>query len=112
MTDAKFNEEVFNQNYKLLEEVKEDATGIPPSSETILADCVDVTVSGNKVCLELPLNIGRSCISIPVRVPNGTVAQACISICRTGRIVRIPCGVAVYVKVAGIEVASQKWGCC
>ncbi|BDA86694.1 hypothetical protein Sa4125_42360 [Aureimonas sp. SA4125] len=84
--------------------------GLPPSSElSVLAQCISVTVSNNKVCLNLPLGIGSVCLPIPISFPNGTVAQACLSICTTWG---LPTGVKVSVIVAGITIVQQTFGKC
>lgn len=94
-------------------------TGVQPprASDTIrdsralclLAECISVKVEDNKVCLELPLNLGKECIPIPVEIPNGTVASACLHVCTTWG---IPTGVRVIVAVAGAVVAEMTWGKC
>ena len=48
-----------------------------------LAECISVTVKDHKVCLDLPLGIGSVCIPIPISVPEGTAAQACLRAPRT-----------------------------
>ena len=73
------------------------------------AQCIYVTVENNKVCIELPLGFGKHCISIPVSFPNGTVGQACLSICTTWG---IPTGIKVSIIIAGITVVSQTFGKC
>lgn len=75
----------------------------------VQAQCISVTVSGGKICLNLPLRIGRVCLPIPSFVPNGTAAQACIGICTTWG---IPTGVRVTVSVAGRTVVSKTFGKC
>lgn len=75
----------------------------------LLAECISVTVEDNKICIDLPLGLGKHCISIPVNVPNGTAAQACLKICTT---FGIPTGVEVSVIVAGVTIVSQKFGKC
>lgn len=75
----------------------------------MLAECISVTVSGNQVCLNLPLGLGNACLPIPFNVPNGTVAQACLSICTT---FGIPTGVKVQVIVGGITIVEQTFGKC
>jgi hypothetical protein len=111
MTDAnlaKFNEDKFDQNYELLKRSKNN-TNIQSSSQKILAECIAVTVEDNDVCLTLPLGFGDVCVTVPIDIPNGTVAEACIDICKK---YGFPCGVEVFVSVAGTRVASQSWGCC
>lgn len=76
---------------------------------SILAECISVTIGDHKVCINLPLGLGRHCIPIPVRFPDGTAAQACLSICTTWG---IPTGVKVSVIVAGVTIVSQGFGKC
>lgn len=74
-----------------------------------LAECISVTVKNNKICLNLPLGIGSVCIPIPLSVPDGTAAQACLHICTTWG---IPTGVKVTVSVAGVQIVSKTFGKC
>lgn len=75
----------------------------------LLAECVKVTVEDHKVCLDLPLGLGKHCISIPVSIPDGSVGEACLKICTTWG---IPTGVEVSVIIGGVTVVSQKFGKC
>ena len=75
----------------------------------VSAECISVTVENHKVCINLPLHLGNHCISIPVNIPEGTVGQACLSICTTWG---IPTGVKVSVIIGGITVISQTFGKC
>jgi hypothetical protein len=74
---------------------------------TLLAQCISVTVNNHRVCLNLPLGIGRRCIRLPFNIPNGTAAQACLSICT---IFGIPTGVCVRVRIGGVTVVNQCFG--
>ena len=76
---------------------------------TTLAECISVVVRQRKVCLDLPLGLGQHCIPIPISVPEGTAAKACLTLCTTWG---IPTGVKVDVKVAGIGIVSQSFGKC
>jgi hypothetical protein len=76
---------------------------------SISAQCISVTTADHKICLNLPLHIGRVCLPLPVSVPNGTAAQACLSICTT---FGIPTGVKVTVSVAGHIVITKSFGKC
>ena len=71
--------------------------------------CISVTVNNNKICINLPLGLGSACLPIPLNIPNGTAAEACIDICTTWG---LPTGVTVSVKVAGVTVVSQSFGKC
>lgn len=76
---------------------------------SVLAECISVTVGDNEVCINLPLGLGSHCIPIPISFPNGTAAQACLSICTTWG---IPTGAKVSVIIAGVTVVSQGFGKC
>lgn len=75
----------------------------------VAAECVAITVENNKVCIDLPLGLGKHCLNLPVSIPNGTAGKACLSICTTWG---IPTGVKVSVVIAGITVVSQTFGKC
>jgi hypothetical protein len=76
---------------------------------TLRAECVSVDVEDNKVCLKLPLGIGNSCIPLPISIPNGTAARACLYICTT---FGVPTGVKVTVSVLDEVVAKKSFGKC
>ena len=76
---------------------------------SLLAECISVTIEGNKVCVNLPLGIGSVCLPIPISIPNGTAAEACLSICTTWG---IPTGVKVTVSAHGHVVVEQSFGKC
>ena len=73
------------------------------------AECITVEVENHQICLDLPMKLGKHCIGIPINFPNGTDAQACLSLCAHWG---IPTGVEVTVKILGVTVASQKFGKC
>jgi len=75
----------------------------------ITAQCISVTVNGGQVCLELPLGLGKFCFPVPPVFPNGTVGQACLSICTTWG---IPTGVRVTVSIAGNVILEKTFGKC
>lgn len=75
----------------------------------VAAECVKVTTENHKVCINLPLGLGKHCLNLPVSIPDGTVGQACLSICTTWG---IPTGVKVSVVIAGVTVVSQTFGKC
>ena len=79
------------------------------SEYAALAECISVTVKDHKICLDLPLGIGSVCIPIPISVPEGTAAQACLSICTTWG---FPTGVKVTISVAGVTIISKTFGKC
>lgn len=75
----------------------------------LAAGCISVVVDGGKICLELPLGLGKFCFPIPPVFPNGTAAQACLSICTTWG---IPTGVRVTVSIAGNVILEKTFGKC
>jgi hypothetical protein len=85
--------------------------GVPMQSGSLVVgvQCISVTVENNQVCINLPLGIGNYCFTIPISFPNGTVGQACLSICTT---LGFPTGVKVTVEFAGVTVISQSFGKC
>ena len=83
--------------------------GMQEGNLSMAAQCISVTTANHKVCITLPLGIGKRCFTLPVNVPNGTVGKACLSICTWHG---IPTGVKVTVVVAGVTVISQSFGRC
>ncbi|KJS09034.1 MAG: hypothetical protein VR78_17010 [Hoeflea sp. BRH_c9] len=75
----------------------------------LAAACISVTVDNGKICLNLPLGIGKVCLPIPPFIPNGTAAEACLSICTT---LGFPTGVKVTVSVAGKVIVTKSFGGC
>ena len=75
----------------------------------VLAQCIGVSVQERRVCLNLPLGFGSACLPIPINIPDGTAAQACLGICTTWG---FPTGLRVSVIVAGISIVSQTFGKC
>lgn len=73
------------------------------------ATCIAVTVNNGKVCLKLPVIDKSVCLPIPSFIPNGTAAQACLSICTT---LGFPTGVCVTVSALGKTVVHQCFGAC
>ena len=86
------------------------ARPVPTGSEvSLFAECISVTVTNNQICLNLPLGFGSICIPIPLSIPDGTAASACLSICTTWG---IPTGIKVSVIVAGVTIVQQTFGVC
>ena len=75
----------------------------------VAAECISVTTEDHKVCVNLPLGLGKHCISIPVSIPDGTAGKACLTLCTTWG---IPTGVKVSVEIGGVTVVSQSFGKC
>jgi hypothetical protein len=61
-------------------------------------------VRNGKVCLSLPLGLGSICLPIPLHIPDGTAASACLSI-RT--VWGFPTGVCVSVSALGNEIVRK-----
>lgn len=76
---------------------------------SILAQCISVNVTNHRVCLRLPLGIGNVCLPIPLPIPNGTAAEACLSICTWWG---IPVGACVRIVVGGKEIVKRCFGKC
>jgi len=74
----------------------------------LLDGCVSVTVDHGQACLHIPY-AGDVCVSVPDSIPSGTVAEACVSVCKK---FGVPVGAKVTVKVLGQQVACQSWGRC
>jgi len=96
-------------HFEALGAAPQDLGNTHVSCVSLAGGCISVTVENNKVCVDLPLGLGKHCLPIPLSVPNGTAAQACLNICTTWG---IPTGVSVSVKVAGVTVVSQSFGKC
>lgn len=75
---------------------------------SVSGGCISVTVGNHQICLNLPI-VGKHCIPVPVNLPNGTAAQACLSICTTWG---IPTGVKVTISVAGHVIVTKSFGKC
>jgi len=75
----------------------------------LAAQCIGVTVENHKVCLNLPLGFGKHCLPLPVSIPDGTAAEACLDICTK---FGIPTGLKVSIKVAGATVLQETFGIC
>ncbi len=104
--------ETAKKHYQALAAAKQSTAGDSIADDghlKLLASCISVTVSGGKICLNLPLGIGSVCLPIPAVFPDGTAAQACLSICTTWG---IPTGVKVTVAIAGQIVVEKSFGKC
>jgi hypothetical protein len=78
------------------------------SRPSILDDCVAVTIEDGEACLEIDY-AGEVCVSVPEWVPNGTVAEACVKVCKKWG---VPVGARLKIIVAGVSVACDSWGDC
>ena len=123
MEDYSFDEEAIADAIKSAQTTHSDATantkgvafdmskgrGMQDGPLSIAAQCISVTTANRKICINLPLGIGKRCFTVPVNIPNGTVGKACISICS---IFGIPTGFRVTVVIAGVTIISQSFGKC
>jgi hypothetical protein len=75
----------------------------------VAAQCISVKVQNHKVCLKLPLGIGSICLPLPINIPNGTAAEACLDICTTWG---FPTGVRVTISVLGKVIVRKTFGKC
>lgn len=94
---------------KILDERVRIINPIDDGHIRIAAQCISVTVDNGRICLNLPLGIGKFCLPIPSIIPNGTAAQACLDICTTWG---IPTGVRVTVSVAGKVIVEKTFLKC
>jgi tetrahydromethanopterin S-methyltransferase subunit H len=70
------------------------------------AECIGVVAQNGRVCLKIPI-VGTVCIPVNFGLPNGTAAEACVSVkTKWG----FPVGVCVEVRAAGITIVKQCWG--
>jgi hypothetical protein len=70
------------------------------------AECIGVVAKNGRVCLKIPI-VGTVCIPVNFGLPDGTAAEACVSLkTRWG----IPTGVCVEVRAAGVSLVKQCWG--
>ena len=123
MAEYSFSEEAIQNAIKAAQASHNDAIannrltsfdisqGVPmqPGTLVVGASCISVTVENGKVCLYLPLGIGKYCFTIPSIFPDGTAGQACLSICTTWGLAM---GLKVTVIIAGVTVISQSFGKC
>lgn len=77
--------------------------GIRPS----ISFCASVSVQNGQVCVNIPI-LGTKCIPIPLPLPSGTAAQACVSTCGSW----IPTGACITVTALGKQVAHECIGSC
>ncbi len=84
---------------------------MPDLSGCILtgAEVISVIVGDHKVCLKLPMNLGKHCIVIPSRFPNGTEANVCLDVCSKRG---VSAGVKISIIMGGVKVASASFGEC
>ena len=69
-----------------------------------LSKCVSVVVRDNEICLEIPF-IGDLCVELPIPVPDGEVAEACVEL-------KFPACVRITVTVLGRTVVDEEFGVC
>lgn len=79
--------------------------GVRPS----ISFCASVSVQNGKVCVSIPV-LGEICIPIPLTLPSGTAAQACVSTCDI--LGGIPTGACITVTALGHQVTRQCVGAC
>jgi hypothetical protein len=70
------------------------------------AGCIGLVSQGSQVCLRVPI-VGDLCV--PVDLPDGTFAEACVDLCTHWG---IPTGVCVRIRAAGANIFSQCFGWC
>ncbi|MGB5981310.1 MAG: hypothetical protein WBG46_04125 [Nonlabens sp.] len=75
----------------------------------VAAECISVSVDNGNVCLNLPLGLGHVCLPIPISFPDGTAAEACLSMCTH---LGVPTGVKVTIIIAGKTIITKGFGWC
>jgi hypothetical protein len=73
---------------------------------SITAECIDVVVEKNQVCVELPFGLGTYCFSAPIHIPNGTSLKACLKVLFKGP---FPSGIELTLSFDGIVIFSKKF---
>jgi len=120
MAENKFNADLVNEtietarthyNEQMMAGLAEEngLWGALEGELSLLAECISITVEDHKVCVVLPLKLGKKCLPIPKSIKNGEAGKACISICST---FGIPHGVKVTITILGVVVVSQTFGNC
>lgn len=79
------------------------SAGVRPS----FSFCASVTVNNNQVCVNIPV-FGTHCLTLPISLPSGTAAQACVSSCGSW----IPTGACITVTALGHQIAHECIGSC
>lgn len=98
-----------HHNERMAQMRTDGVQAMAPSDLRIAAQCVSVTVHSHKVCVKLPLGLGKHCLPIPLNIGDGTAGKACLHICTK---FGFPTGVRVTVEIAGVQVVSQSFGAC
>lgn len=75
----------------------------------VSAECMKVKVENHKVCIKLPLKLGKHCFILPASIPDGSVGKACLTICTH---FGVPTGVKVTIYIDQVIVVSQSFGKC
>jgi hypothetical protein len=70
-----------------------------------LQQCIQVAVENGQLCLRLPAGVGDVCVDIPEIIPNGTLAEACVSL-------GFPACVKLTVRALGQKVVDEEFGSC
>lgn len=76
---------------------------------SLAAECVTASVEDGKVCVELPLGLGKHCLPITIPLPVDAKVEVCLDICYTWH---IPTGVKVTVSFQGRILVTQTFGKC
>lgn len=91
-------------------DTKQPFDGLAAGDASLTAECISLTVANRQLCFKLPAPISKSwCITVPSWIPDGTAAQACLSVCYK---IGLPTGVKVTVTVAGSVIYQQTFGFC
>ena len=107
-----FNQAKFDAAWKRYDGLAFEAEdAVAYSSFSLLAECIEASIENGKVCVGLPLGLGKQCVDVPDWVPSGSIARACVSIkYKTIFGVKVPIGVELCIYVADQEVACVSYG--
>ena len=84
------------------------AAALDSGRMSYLSECISVSINNDQVCLNIPI-YGQVCITLPIGLPSGTLAQACLNVCTH---FGIPTGVTVSIAVAGQTIVTKTFGYC
>lgn len=104
-----FNQERIDSVLKLSKvstSLDSEGKGSKTAEITALAQCISLEVEDHKVCVKLPLGLGKQCIDVPDWIPNGEAARVCLSINFIGV---LPRGVKICVYVANQEIVCKNF---
>ena len=72
------------------------------------AECLTLQICDNKLCLDLPFELGKICIPTPI-LCDGKPVEVCVYVCTFWG---IPTGVVIVISCDGIVIARKVVGDC